>query len=78
MAVNRVQRFQPIASDAKHDRIFGRNLARRNEFLGHADGDTAGGLGKDALGFGEQLDGLANLVITYVVSTAAGFATAAN
>src|SRR5688572_25278540 len=38
VAVHRVEGFQTIASNAEHDRIFGRDFARGNEFFGDADG----------------------------------------
>ena len=63
MADDRIQRFQAVAGDAKHGGIVGRNFAGGNQFLGHADGDAAGGFGEDAFAFGQQLDAFANFVV---------------
>ena len=69
-----VERLQAVAGDADDDPSIARNLALRNEFLRHAHGHAAGGLGKNAFRFGEQLDRVADFVVGHVVGRAVGFA----
>src|ERR1017187_10012759 len=72
MAGHGVERLQSVAGDAKDRGIISRNFARRNEFLRHTHGHTAGRLGKNAFRLRQQLDGVADLVAGHAVSRCAG------
>jgi len=63
-----VKRFEAVAGDTEDGRIIGRNFPGRNEFLGDAHRHAPGGFGEDALGFGEQLDGVADFGVAFVLN----------
>ena len=53
---------------------FGCDASLVDEFLGNAHGYATGGFGKDALGFGKELDGRDDFGVGDVFGPAAGFA----
>ena len=74
VTVDGVQGLEAVAGDADDGGRVLRNLAGCNEFLGHAHGHAAGGLGKNAFRLGEQLDRVADFVVGHVVGGGVGFA----
>ena len=71
--IDRIHGFQSISRHTEHGRIFGRNLARGNQFLGDADGHATGCLSKNAFAFRQQTDCFANFVVGHVLCRATGF-----
>ena len=74
VTVDGVQGLEAVAGDEDDGGRVLRNLAGCNEFLGHAHGHAAGGLGKNAFRLGEQLDRVADFVVGHVVGGGVGFA----
>ena len=69
---NRVERLEAVTG-VEHDRLaVGVELAGLHQLLQHADGHAARGLREDALGAGQQLDALADLLVVDVLDGAAG------
>ena len=71
---DRVEGLEAVAG-VEHDRLgVGVELPGLDQLLQRRDGDPAGGLGEDALGAGEQLDAVADLLVGDVLDRAAGAA----
>ena len=68
-----IERLQAVAGDAEDGGIIRRNLARGNEFLGHAVVTPPAGFREDAFVLGEQADAFADFVVGHIVGRAAGF-----
>ena len=66
MTLHGVERFQSVAGDADDGARIARDFPGRNEFLRHAHGHAAGGLGKNAFRLGEQLDRGADFIVGHV------------
>ena len=66
--------FQAVAGDADDRGFVGRDATLVDQFFCDAGGNAAGGLRKDAFGFGQQLDGGDDFGVGDVFGPAAGFA----
>src|SRR5688572_12653263 len=64
--------FEAVAGDAGDDGFFPGNAALLNEFDGGGEGGAAGGLGPDAFGPGEELDGVDDFAVGGALAPAAG------
>src|SRR3954454_16981643 len=72
MTVNCIERFKAVARHAEHGRVRGRNPSRGNQFLGHADGYSAGRFSENAFALGKQFNAFAHFVIGYILSASIG------
>src|SRR5690242_3920591 len=61
--LDRVERLEPVAGDVGDHTLVGPDDPLGREPLQRGDGDAAGGLGEDALGAGEQLHRVDDLVV---------------
>ena len=69
-----VERLQAVTGDEQDGLGVGVDLAGLDQLLRGRDGDATGGLGEDTLGAGQQLDGVAHLVVGDVADRAPGAA----
>src|SRR6267142_3081657 len=65
-----IGRLEPGARDADHDGLVARNAPRLDELPRRGNGDAARGLGEDALGAGEELHALDDLLVGRVLAIA--------
>src|SRR5579863_15572 len=73
-ALQAVGGLEAVAGDAGDGEIVGLDAAMGVEACRNRGGDAAGGLGEDAFGFGELLDGGDDFYVRNVLGPAAGFA----
>ena len=69
-----VEGLQAVTGDEQDGLGVGVDLAGLDQLLRGRDGDATGGLGEDTLGAGQQLDGVAHLVVGDVADRAPGAA----